>query len=363
MKRKRTKIAVGLSGGVDSSVAAALLKKEGYKIIDITMKTFDDSLVLKENDKHACYGPGEQEDIIASESICTKLGIPFHVIDLKAEYRLHVIDYFKIEYLSGRTPNPCVVCNHRLKFGFLIEKARQIGIDFDAFATGHYAEIENMNGRYLLKKAKDEQKDQTYFLYALTPDQLSHTRFPLGSYLKQEVRKIARDLGLETADRIESQDFIAGGDYAALFNTDDIKSGDIIDERGEKLGEHRGIIHYTLGQRHGLGIPAKHPLYVVDIDAENNRIVVGKKEMLFSNGLIASDLNLLAVDMLDQSYRIKAKIRFNHRAVPATVFPHEENKVKLIFDAPEMAITPGQSVVMYFNDWVFGGGVIEKTII
>ena len=362
MKRKRMKIAVGLSGGVDSSVAAALLKKEGYEVVGITMEIFDDSVAVKETGKHACYGPGEQKDIAAAASVCRKLNIPFHVIDLKTEYRLHVIDYFKKEYLSGRTPNPCIVCNQRLKFGFLIEKARQLGIEFEVFATGHYAEIERIYGRYFLKKAKDEYKDQTYFLYTLTPDQLSHVKFPLGSYLKQDTRKIARDMGLETANRIESQDFIAGGDYAALFDTNDIKPGDIVDEKGKILGKHRGIIHYTLGQRQGLGIPAEHPLYVVEIDAKNNRVVAGKKERLFSKGLIASDLNLLAIDRLDQSYSIKAKIRLNHKAVAATAFPHEKGKAKLIFDTPEIAVTPGQSVVMYLNDLVFGGGVIEGAI-
>jgi len=350
MKRKHRKIAVGLSGGVDSSVAAALLKASGDDVIGITMQIFDGSADLNETEKHACYGPGENEDIQAAESVCKKLGIPFHVIDLRKEY------------LSGRTPNPCIVCNRHLKFGFLIEKARQIGIDFDGFATGHYAEIVCIDNRYLLKKAKDTRKDQTYFLYSLSSDQLSRTIFPLGPYLKAETRKIARELGLEIADRIESQDFIAGGDYSCLFDADEITPGDIVDETGKVLGKHRGIIHYTLGQRQGLGIPAKHPLYVVEIDAKNNRIVAGEKEKLFSSGLIASDLNLMAVDSLDRPYRVMAKIRLNHHPVSATVYSHEKGTAKLIFDKPEMAVTPGQSVVMYVDDTVFGGGIIEKAI-
>ena len=362
MGKKKTRIAVGLSGGVDSSVAAALLKDQGFEVIGITMAIFDGSVAIQETGKHACFGPGEQEDIDTAASICKKLTIPFHVIDLKKEYRLHVIDYFKSEYLSGRTPNPCVVCNQKLKFGFLLEKAKSLGIEFDAFATGHYARIVESQGRCLLKKAIDPLKDQTYFLYMLTADQLAHTRFPLGNFKKQETIAIARRLGLETADRIESQDFIAGGDYAALFNDKEIREGDIVDEAGKLLGKHRGIIHYTLGQRQGLGIAADRPLYVLEIDAENNRIVAGGKEQLFSAGLIASDLNLIGLEKLDRSYPIKAKIRLNQKEVAAVAAPHEGGKADIRFAEPQMAVTPGQSVVMYSEDIVLGGGIIEKAI-
>lgn len=356
------KIAVGLSGGVDSSVTAALLKEMGHEVTGITMEIFDGEVAVQEFGKHACYGPGEQEDIETAAAICTKLDIPFHVIDLKEEYQHHVIEYFKREYLSGRTPNPCIVCNRQLKFGFLVQKAKELGIDFELFATGHYAQIEERDSRSLLKKAIDESKDQTYFLYTLSPEQLSHVIFPLGSYMKHQTRQLARDLGLETADRIESQDFIAGGDYSALFDESDIKTGDIVDEGGEVIGEHRGIIHYTLGQRQGMGIAAKRPLYVLEIDAVNNRIVAGGKDKLFSKGLIATDLNLIAVEALDQAYAVKARIRLNHRGVAATVYPHEENSAKIVFDEPEMAVTPGQSVVMYTGDIVFGGGIIEEAM-
>lgn len=362
MAKHKTRIAVGLSGGVDSSVAATLLKDQGYDVTGITMEIFDGSVELQETGKHACYGPGEHEDTETAASICKTLDIPFHVIDLKKEYRLHVIDYFKHTYLSGRTPNPCVVCNQKLKFGFLLEKARDIGIEFDAFATGHYAQIVESRGRSVLKKAVDRFKDQTYFLYMLTSDQLSRTRFPLGAYTKEETRKIARGLGLETADRIESQDFVGGGNYAALFEDMEIAEGDIVDEAGNVLGKHRGIIHYTLGQRQGLGIAADRPLYVLKIDPENNRIVAGAKEQLFSTGLIASDLNLIGLERLDRSYSIKAKIRLNQKEVEAVVSPHEGGKANIRFTEPQMAVTPGQSVVMYSDDIVLGGGIIEKAI-
>ncbi len=362
MSNDRVKVAVGLSGGVDSSVAAALLKKKGYDVTGITMEIFDGSVAVKESHKHACYGPGEKEDVEKAASVCEKIGIPFHVIDLKKEYRHHVLDYFRDEYLKGRTPNPCVVCNKKLKFGFLLEKAKKAGITFEAFATGHYAEIAKSGGRHLLKKAVDRAKDQTYFLYTLTPGDLSRTIFPLGGFTKQLVRETARSLELETAGEPESQDFIAGGDYASLFTEEEAKEGDIVDDKGHILGKHKGIIHYTIGQRRRLGIAAPHPLYVVKIEPEKNRIVVSDKENAFFEGLIATDLNLITLERLDRPYKVKAKIRLNHRETDATIFPHEKDKAKVLFEEPQMSVTPGQSVVLYEDDIVFGGGIIEQAL-
>jgi tRNA-specific 2-thiouridylase len=297
MKDKKIKVAVGLSGGVDSSVAAALLRKQDYDVYGITMEIYDGSAHFDGSAKHACYGPGEKEDIESAAAICEKLKIPFQIIDLRQEYKNHVIDYFRNEYLEGKTPNPCVVCNQKLKFGFLLEKARQAGCNFDYFATGHYARIVKSGNRFLLKRATDRLKDQTYFLYGLTPQQLARSLFPVGDHTKQQVREMARSLGLETADREESQDFIDGGDYSILFSQDEIKAGEIVDEKGQVLGEHRGIIHYTIGQRRGLGIASHQPLYVSRIDAANNRIIVSHHEHR-SKGLVATDLNLIAVDRM-----------------------------------------------------------------
>jgi tRNA-specific 2-thiouridylase len=362
MSSNRIKVAIGLSGGVDSSVAAALLREKGYAVVGIAMEIFDGSIAVKEVSNHACYGPGETEDVEAAATICKKLDIPFFVLNLKEEYKNHVIDYFRSEYLAGRTPNPCVVCNKRLKFGFLLKKAKEAGVDFKYFATGHYARIETSGGRFLLKKAADISKDQTYFLYRLTPDQLAKTLFPLGDYTKGQVREMAHSLGLETADRPESQDFIDGGDYSIFFKKEEVKEGDIVDENGRVLGTHRGIIHYTVGQRRGLGIASHRPLYVVKIDAERNQIVVSDKAHLFARGLIAANLNLITVDRIDRSYKLKAKIRFAQREVYVTVFPYENNKIKILFDQPQMAVTPGQSVVLYSGDTVFGGGIIEQAV-
>jgi tRNA-specific 2-thiouridylase len=359
---KKTSVAVGMSGGVDSSVAAALLKENGYDVIGLSMEIFDGSVTVKESNRHACYGPDEKEDIKTAASICKKLGMEFHVIDLRKEYRRYVIDYFRKNYLEGNTPNPCIVCNHRLKFGFLLEKAREAGVEFQFFATGHYARIEDSGGRFLLKRATDLSKDQSYFLYALTPDQLSHTLFPLGGYTKREVRAMARSLGLESADRRESQDFISGGDYSPLFREEEVKEGEIVDENGTILGKHRGIIYYTVGQRRGLGIASEQPLYVTGIDAQDNRIVVGRKSDLASEGLIARDVNLIALDRIDRPYKVQAKIRLKHREADATIFSHNKGKLRLLFDEPQMAVTPGQSAVFYSGDTVLGGGIIERVL-
>jgi tRNA-specific 2-thiouridylase len=359
---ERVKIAVGLSGGVDSSVAAALLQKQGYDVVGLTMAIYDGSIPIEASEKHACFGPGEEADIENAASVCKTLDIPFHVIDLKKEYQSHVIDYFRQEYLSGRTPNPCVKCNQQLKFGFLLEKAKISGVDFSFFATGHYARIEKSGDHYLLKRAADLTKDQSYFLYGLTSGQLSRIRFPLGDYTKPQVREMAREFGLETAEHPESQDFIDGGDYAVLFDKKDVPQGNIIDEKGNVLGKHRGIIHYTPGQRRGLGIAADRPLYVAKIDAENNTLVVSDRENLFSDGLIATGFYPNAANQFDSPCPVMAKIRLNSTPVKATVFPLENHKTRIMFDEPQMAVAPGQSVVLYTDDTVFGGGIIEKAL-
>ncbi len=362
MAHRNEKVAVGLSGGVDSSVAAYMLKQMGYDVAGVTMEIYDGPMEIKGPKRHSCYGPGEKEDVDAAASICNMLDIPFHVIDLRKEYRKHVIDYVRREYLAGRTPNPCIVCNQKVKFGFLIQKARESGFDFDLFATGHYARIEKSAGRYLLKRACDLSKDQSYFLYSLTPERLSHTLFPLGAHTKEETRAIAHSIRLKTADRPESQDFIASGDYSPLFNKEELKAGEIVDEEGNIIGRHQGIIHYTVGQRRGLGISADRPLYVLKIDAQNNTVVVGDRIGLLSRGLIATDLNLIAIDNLDRPHNVAVKIRLQHKAARAMVFPHEDNKARILFDEPQMSVAPGQSAVLYSKDTVIGGGVIEQAI-
>jgi len=358
----KIKVAVGLSGGVDSSVAAALLVEQGYDVFGLTMEIYDGSVLIEEGIKHACYGPGEEDDVAMASSVCKSLKIPYHTVDLKAEYRSHVLDYFRSEYLLGRTPNPCVRCNQELKFGFMLDRAREAGLVFDYFATGHYARIDEVDGHFYLKKAVDLSKDQTYFIHGLSPEQLSRCLFPLGDFKKPEVRKIAASLDLETAHRIESQDFVSGGDYSILFNDSDQKPGDIVDQKGELLGKHEGIIHYTIGQRRGLGIASSQPLYVIKIDAAKNQIVVSEKSDIFADGLIATDCQMNPGLKPKFPFQAMVKIRLTHTETEAQIDKLENGRLKMMFDTPQMSVTPGQSVVLYHDDRVVGGGIIEKPI-
>lgn len=357
---KKIRVAVGLSGGVDSSVAAYMLKNQGYEVIGLTMEIYDGSIKIDEPSRHACYGPGEVDDVRAASEMCAKMGIPYHTIDLKKEYMEQVIGYFRSEYLAGRTPNPCVKCNHTMKFGFMLQKAREAGIEFDYFATGHYARIEKENSGFLLKTAIDTKKDQTYFLYALKKQALSEILFPLGALKKTEVRKIALEAGLEAAEKAESQDFIACGNYSPLFENDKIQSGDITDESGKKLGIHNGIIHYTIGQRRGIGLSSGSPLYVIGIDAKKNSVVVGPKERLLSKEALVSSVNMLADGHFDFPLKAKAKIRQAHIPAECTVILSENKGLRVIFDEPQLSVTPGQSLVVYKDDIVVCGGIIES---
>ncbi|MBI4188621.1 MAG: tRNA 2-thiouridine(34) synthase MnmA [Chloroflexi bacterium] len=359
-KREKIKVAVGMSGGVDSSVAAALLKRDGYQVSGITMRIWDGDESLGDGLRHGCYGPGEAEDIEDAREIARTLGIDFHVFDLRQEYRTEVLDYFCDEYLSGRTPNPCPRCNSRIKFAALLKKAQDSGIEFDYFATGHYARVEYESGqrRYLLKKAWDLTKDQTYFISSLTQSQLAHTLFPIGNYTKTEVKKMAADFGLKVADKMESQDFVAGG-YSSLI-AGKAQPGPILDKQSHILGEHQGIPFYTIGQRRRLGISAKEPLYVTDIDCGRNAIIVGGKEELYRDELIASALNWIAVDGLEQPTRLKAKIRYAHQEAEAMVTPLVNDRLYVKFTDSQLAITPGQTVVFYDGDMVICGGKIER---
>ena len=357
---KNKKIAIALSGGIDSTASAILLKKEGFDVIGLCMQLHDHSWGLPTSLK-ACFGPLESERIKQTRLICQKLGIPLYVIDLREDFKRYVIGYFKNKYLSGKTPNPCVRCNFRIKFDLLQKRAEENGIQFDLFATGHHARVERKGERYILKKGYDRSKDQSYFLYALKQEQLSRVQFPAGTHKKEELRKIVSSLGLGIENSRESQDFISGRSYSILFDRREIREGPIVDKWGKRLGTHKGIIHYTIGQRKGLGIASSRPLYVIEIDAESNTIVVGSKEDLMSEGLVVEDLNFIAIDSIDSPVRAKVKIRQQHKAAEATLYPIKK-RIKVIFDKPQMAVTPGQSAVFYQKDVVLGGGIIESPI-
>jgi len=366
-----------MSGGVDSTMAACLLKRQGFDVVGVTMQIWDGSVVIPAEERRSgCYGPGEAQDLEELRALTTRLGIRHVIIPLATEYRQWVLDYFRREYLAGRTPNPCVMCNWKLKFGLLLDKARAAGLVFDRFATGHYVRVECNTApacnaapaRYVLKRGLDTEKDQSYFLYHLTQDQLRNLMFPLGALKKTAVKALARELGLEhLAERPESQDFIECKHYGALFNADSIRPGPIVDRAGRVLGEHKGIIYYTIGQRKGLGLGGtKAPLYVVRIDGSANTITVAPYEDLFADRLRAADVNWIAFDVLRAPVRmrtplrVKAKIRQQHKEADAIVTPNDPDghAVTVVFDQPQMAIAPGQAVVFYQDDLVLGGGTI-----
>jgi len=353
----KKKVVVGLSGGVDSSVAAALLKENGFEVIGVFMKIWAGEKGIK---KGGCYGP-EENDLKSAEITAKILNIPLIVVDVVNEFKKIVLSYFKKEYFSGRTPNPCIICNRFIKFGILIEKIKEMGVDFDYFATGHYAIVEynKERGRYVLKKSVDEEKDQSYFLSLLTQKQLSKLIFPLGHLKKNEVREIGKKYGLPSSEKEESQDFISG-DKFFIFGQQ--KQGDIFDTEGNYLGKHKGIHFYTIGQRRGMGVAKGYPVYVVEIDGKKNRIIVGKKKDVYKKCLIAGKVNPVSVDRIENGMKVEGKIRYKSSLSEATVFPVGKDKIIVKFEKPQWAITPGQAVVLYKGDEVICGAIIEKGV-
>ena len=355
-----TKVLVGLSGGVDSTVAALLLKEQGYDVIGATMKVWGkDGMAAQSGHKDACYGPDEVESIEEASKIAEKLGIPYHVIDCVEKYESIVLENFKSEYKNGRTPNPCVWCNAYVKFGALPDMAKAVGIEFDKFATGHYARvgINETNGRYQLMRGVNPKKDQSYFLYRLKQEQLARVILPLGTYTKDEIRAIAKDHGLEVAEKPDSQDFY-GGDYNELLNFE-AKEGNIVDLDGKVLGKHNGFWNYTIGQRKGLGVSASEPLYVLALRKDTNEVVVGFADKTFKKSLIANNINWVSIDGLKEPRKAQAKIRSTQQPVDVTLNPLD-NAVEVIFDDLQKSIAIGQSAVFYDGDIVLGGGIIDS---
>lgn len=347
----RKKVLVAMSGGVDSSVAALLLKENGYAVTGVTM-----CLGIREDgERTRCCGVDAIDD---AKHVCNQLQIPHFVFDFAQEMEELVINKFAAEYQRGKTPNPCIDCNRYLKFGLLLGKAHGLGCDY--LATGHYARIEKRTDTWHLMRPKDRIKDQTYFLYPIKTGDLPSILFPLGSLNKEEVRTMAKKAGLHVAHKTESQDicFVTQGDYRQFFLERNISSaeGNIVDMAGNILGRHRGIIFYTIGQRGGLGISSKTPLYVVEIDTRKNQVIVGEKKALQAKGLIAGDINLLTDEL---PIEVEAKIRYRKKPARCKISPEGKN-LKVIFKETQESITPGQAVVLYAGDEVLGGGVIEE---
>ena len=353
------RVAVGMSGGVDSSVAALLLLRAGHEVSGVFMKLWpgpEDGAPAK----HACYGPDEAADIRAAEAVCARLGIALGTIDCSRSYEDIVLKYVREAYQAGTTPNPCVRCNQLVKFGLLPDAARASGLAFDRFATGHYARVERGPdlGRFLLKRGVDEAKDQSYFLYRLGQARLATALFPLGPLTKVRVRALAREAGLPVHDRKESQDFY-GGDLAALLGPG-AGEGDIVDRDGRVLGRHHGLTRYTIGQRKGLGIAGPAPLYVIAIDAASNRLVVGPGSATLGRTAVVSDCVWGPFEELAGPAEVRVKVRSGGRLAAAVVSPLGGGRARLELAEPVSAIAPGQSAVFYDGDTVLGGGLIES---
>ncbi|NLE67927.1 MAG: tRNA 2-thiouridine(34) synthase MnmA [Lentisphaerae bacterium] len=363
--RAGTRVAVGLSGGMDSAMAAWLLKRAGCEVVAITMRTWTEEVPAQAGgESKGCHGPGQALAIERAGRVAERLGIPHVVVPLGNEFRETVLDYFRAEYMAGRTPNPCGECNRQIKFGRLIDKARELGVVFDGFATGHYARIEPdpATGRLLLKRGADHAKDQSYFLSRLARRQLGQLVFPLGRMTKVEVRALAREAGFgDLAGNAESQDFAAGPDHGGLFSGMPVRPGPILHVDGRVLGRHRGIVFHTVGQRKGLGLGGGgKPLYVARIDPLRNAVIVGPRECLLSSRLTARFLNWLAPDRLDRPMRVRARIRQQHREAGAEVRPGgSDDSVEVVFDRAQASVTPGQIVAFYLGDVVLGSGIIE----
>jgi len=354
---------LGMSGGVDSSVAAAVLLEQGYEVIGVTMQIWPDMDDCRKQTEGGCCSLSAVDD---ARRVANRLGINYYVLNFKDVFQQKVIDYFTNEYLAGRTPNPCIACNRFVKFEALLTKAVSMGMDY--IATGHYARttFDEKTGRYLLKKSVTTEKDQTYVLYTMTQYQLERTLFPIGGFRKDQVRAMAREYGLPVASKPDSQEicFVEDNDYGRFIteNTDtEIKPGYFVDRQGKILGMHRGIIHYTIGQRKGLGVSFGKPMYVAEIRPEDNTVVLGDADEVFSAGLVAAEPNYISIDELKDEMRVTAKIRYSAKEAPAVIRPLDRNRVEVVFDEPQRAITPGQAVVFYDGDTVVGGAVIERS--
>ncbi len=361
-KRKQERVLVAMSGGVDSSLAAALLLEQGYNVVGVTMRLSDESRDASPDDRSCC----SLSSVNDARRVADVLGIPHYVVDFTESFEHAVMDYFFDEYLRGRTPNPCIACNRYIKFEGLLHKARELGASH--IATGHYARIDrNEDGIYRLRKGVDLEKDQSYVLYHLNRKTLPYILFPLGGFTKNETRRMAEAYQLPVAHKAESQEicFVPHDDYKTYFRKrrpECARSGDIVDRTGDVRGRHDGIAFYTVGQRRGLGIAAPRPLYVTALNAKENQVIVGEAHEVYAQELVASDLSWTMWDSLTAELTAMAKIRYGKREASAVIFPYNHERIRVRFADLQRAVTPGQSVVFYENDIVLGGGVIDDGV-
>ncbi len=368
------KVVVGMSGGVDSSVAAYLLKKQGYDVIGVTMQIWQDEDLCSVEENGGCCGLSAVED---ARRVALTLGIPYYVMNFKKEFRENVIDYFVEEYLQARTPNPCIACNRHVKWEALLKRSLDIGASY--IATGHYARITKLaNGRYTIEKSVTAAKDQTYALYNLTQKQLSHTLMPVGAYTKDEIRILAREMKLPVANKPDSQEicFVPDNNYAGFIenylkekqtvqskdNYNGLVPGNYVNTAGEVIGRHQGLVHYTVGQRKGLNLAMGQPVFVLELRPETNEVVIGNANEVFSDRLTARNINFMAIEDLDGELQVEAKIRYSHKGAKCVMKRTAKDEIQCIFEEPQRAITPGQAVVFYQGDYVVGGGTIIKPV-